>query len=554
MNRTLSTCTALLALFGFTITWQPASGAPAQSVDVPPTVDDYIEQVRADWSVPGVAVSIVRDGEIIFEKGYGVLELDRPERVDENTLFGLGSISKTFTTAVVARLVDQGRLNWDDRVIDYLPSFRLADPWVTEHLTVRDILTHRSGLDQLSNDLAWSLHDISRKEYVARLRYVPFSGRFRDSYTYSNGLMDTLGEVIGVVTGVSWEEAVVQEVFEPLKMTRSVSGRDKLVAAGSLARVWAGRAPEGAVNGKGGLLPGVTNVAAPHGPNREGSTRVYPWHHEQANAPGGGVTASARDMGHFMLAHLSAEGYLQPETIQEMFSLQTMHRNAGFRGEAGTAHHLGLGWHISDHRGYSVVGHGGGQIGYHTRTVLVPAENIGITVLTNLYFLDEFPSPASPPALGIIVSRLLDEVLGLPFVDRNTPALDEAAKNRQSLKKRIEDHQSSIADHRIAPTLPLKYYTGDYAHPAFGAIKVESEGESLRFQFDSSVTGTIAHETGDTFRLHFDSDYYPWTFAITFSPGLKRQPVAALTLRYIENLTDEYYPIDWVFQRMDENE
>ncbi|MGH8235779.1 MAG: serine hydrolase domain-containing protein, partial [Steroidobacteraceae bacterium] len=278
-----------------------------------------------DWGAPGAAVSVVKDGQIVFSKGYGVLELGRPQRVDQNTLFGIGSMSKTFTATIVARLVEQGRLGWDDRIIDHLPTFRLADPWVTAHVTIRDVLTHRVGLDEAGNNAIWAFQSVDREQYVSRLRHVPLTGRFRDTFTYSNGLLTMTGELLEAVAGKSWEELIAAEVFAPLGMTRSVSGRDKLVAPGHWVPNWFGRPPEGALKGQAGLRPGVTNVAAPHGLDRHGRRILYYWHYKPESAPAGAVTSSAHDMGLYMLAYLGEGGFLEPATLHEMLGLQSRH-------------------------------------------------------------------------------------------------------------------------------------------------------------------------------------------------------------------------------------
>lgn len=534
-----------------------SAGAGAQSPHTT-DIDAYVHRALADWSVPGAALAIVKDGKIVLARGYGVLQLSRPELVTENTLFGIGSVTKTFTTATVARLVDAGRLSWDDKVIDRLPGFQLSDPWISEHVTLRDVLTHRVGLDEIENNLPWLLGALPRKEYVARLRLIPVRYAFRDSFNYSNGMVDTLGQLIEAVTGQSWEQQVDANVFRPLGMTRTVSGRDKLVSAQNLAPSWTGRAPDDAVPGLAGLLPGITDVAAPHGPDRSGKMIVYPWHHEQMNAPAGGVTSSAHDMALFMLAHLSGRSasgtvFLKPETLNEMFSTQALHRAtvhmAADNDTAGRVEDVGfgIGWFIQKYAGRKMLEHGGGQIGYSSEIALIPSANLGVCVLLNEHYFDEHSFTARPLATALMY-RLLDREMNLEPLDWSRRFLERTRARKAAAEEKIARYLAK-ADGRPNLSRPdLKQYAGLYRHPANGELRLIADRDGLGFAFTPLITGRLVQESENIFRLQFDNEHYHTRAFALVLPARTEAKVDSLTLKVALAGDDEFYPIDWTYR------
>ncbi|MGD2152782.1 MAG: serine hydrolase domain-containing protein, partial [Gemmatimonadales bacterium] len=240
-------------------------------------LDAYFAESGEIFEVPGFAVAIVKDGELVFAKGYGVRELGKADRVDEHTLFAIASNTKAFTAAALAILVDGGKLDWDDRVVEHLPYFQLYDPWVTQEMRVRDLLSHRSGLGTFSGDLLWYGTSYSRTEVIRRARYLEAAGEFRSDYGYSNLMFLAAGQLIAAVTGMSWDEVVEREFFEPLGMRRTVTSvRD---------------------------LEGMGNVATPH---RERDGWVFPlyWYDWDSMAPAGGIISSVADMSRWLRLQL----------------------------------------------------------------------------------------------------------------------------------------------------------------------------------------------------------------------------------------------------------
>lgn len=185
-------------------------------------LDAYFEKTAKDWGIPGMSVGIVKDGEIVFSKGYGVLEVNKPEKPDGNTLYAIASNSKAFTSAIIAMLVQEGKLNWKDKVQKYLPYFELYNSFVSNETTIKDLLCHRVGLGTFSGDVIWYKSDLTSEEIIKRLKYIPKQYNFRDGYGYSNVMYITAGEVIKTVTGKTWGENVQERILDPVGMKRTI--------------------------------------------------------------------------------------------------------------------------------------------------------------------------------------------------------------------------------------------------------------------------------------------------------------------------------------------
>lgn len=236
----------------------------------PPDIDAYVARVMKTFEVPGLSLAIVKDGQIVLTKGYGVRETGKLEPVDEHTLFGIASNTKAFTATALAMLVDEGKLRWDDPVVRHLPWFQLYDPYVTRELTVRDLLTHRSGLGLGAGDLLfWPGTTFTRDEILHRMRYVKPASSFRSRYAYDNILYLAAGQIIPAITGKSWDDFVRERIFSPVGMTSSTT------------------TVSGFKRGQ--------NVATPHA-RIEGQVQPIPWMNIDNTAPAGAINSSAADM------------------------------------------------------------------------------------------------------------------------------------------------------------------------------------------------------------------------------------------------------------------
>ena len=438
-------------------------------------LDAYVSRVMKEFQVPGVGLAIVKDGKVIVAKGYGVRELAKPTPADAQTLFGIASNTKAFTATALAILVEEGRLAWDGRVIDVLPWFRLSDPYVTNELTIRDLLVHRSGLGLGAGDLLWwppSTYD--RHEIARRLRFIPLATSFRSTYAYDNVLYTVAGEVIETLSGLTWEEFVQQRVLDQVGMATSNPRHSDATNGG--------------------------NVAAPHAEIDGNLKVVKPFASDNTN-PAGGINSNADDMARWMIVQLDSgriapgKWLFSPNTTVELWTPVTpipigapppelAPLRANFRG-------YGLGFEIRDYRGHKIVTHTGGLPGYVSLVMMVPEIKMGVCVLTNQ------ESGAAFNAIGLYV---LDRYL-------SAPAIDWVASYKAIIARRtarVKDAEGSAASSRNAqskPSLSLERYAGTYRDRWYGDIAITLEDGKLAIQFTKtpSLIGDLDHWQYDTF-------------------------------------------------------
>lgn len=458
--KTLAPAVVVLALAA-----QGAIGAPpARAQDPPaPAREERIEAMRKAWEIPGLAVAIVH-GDSVDARGYGVLEIGRPERVDGHTLFAIGSTTKAFTAAAVGILVEEGRLGWDDRVVDRLPGFALSDPWVTRRLTVRDLLAHRSGLPMANLMWLTGLHD--RPELIRRLRWLDSDGGFRADLAYQNVLYAAAGSIVEEIAGVPWEAFVRDRMLGPLGMGRTRTGvRD---------------------------LAKEENVAAPHA-RVDGEVGPVPYRDIDAVGPAGSIVSSAADMARWLGLHLSGEES-DGRPLSAAVLAETHRPQIVMSGGPGLALFYprtrflayGMGWVVSDYAGRTLLDHGGGIDGMTALVALVPEENLGVAILANR----QLPAPPY-----WILYDVLDEVLGLERTDWSARFLETvAAFSLPPDPPRLEG---------TAPSLPLDRYVGTYHSSPLGAAEVARDGGGLSIRL-GSLAAPLQHWHLDTFRA-------PWS-------------------------------------------
>jgi CubicO group peptidase (beta-lactamase class C family) len=462
---------ALLALSGI------VSAAPPD-VD---SLDEYFSEAREDWKVPGMAVAIIKNGQILLAKGYGVKEMGKPDPVDADTLFAIASNSKAFTAAAISILVDEGKLNWDDRVRNYLPYFRLYDPYVSNEIRIRDLLCHRSGLGTFSGDLLWYLTDYSAEEVVRRARFLAPQGVFRGDYGYSNLMFIAAGEVIRKVSGNSWSDFVSTRILEPLDMKRT------LTSAKEISR--------------------SCNVASPHS-NLFGELSVFPWVSWEASAAAAGIISSANDMAKWIELQLRAGTAPAEEIFSEESNriMRTLHLSlpvssasrklypsTHFRG-------YGLGWSLFDYLGKKVVTHGGAYDGMFSRVALVPEENIGIVILTN----------GTTSLQTALMYRFLDSFLSGEGEDWSKVYLELARRRGEAKLQKVQKlkNRRSVG---TSPSLEPGAYTGTYGGDLYGEAKVWLEDGKLVLQLQPApeLIGDLTHWHYDTYRIQWRRDF-PW--------------------------------------------
>jgi CubicO group peptidase (beta-lactamase class C family) len=442
---------------------------------LPRDFDAYVARVMKDFEVPGIAIAVVKDGRVLLAKGYGVRKLGEPAPVDAQTLFGIASNTKAFTATALGILVEEGKLQWDAPVINYLPWFQMYDPFVTREITIRDLLVHRSGLGLGAGDLLWwptSTYD--RKEIARRLRYIKPETSFRTAYAYDNVLYSVAGEVIEAVSGQTWEDFVSSRILARVGMTTS-SVRHSAAAAGG-------------------------NIATPHAAIDGRVRPIAPFGSDNVN-PAGGINAGAADIAKWLMVQLDsgklADGtrLFKPQTTFELWSIVTPYRvgrvppdlAAQQPNMAGYA----LGFEVRDYRGRKVVTHTGGLPGYVSRITLVPDERLGIAVFTNQEIGQAFQS---------ITWRLLDHFLGAPPTDWQTVYRIRKAR-QDSIVAAQEQAAAAHRDTTSRPSLPLAKYAGAYRDAWYGDISIALENGKLvmRFSHSPPLTGDLEHFQYDTF-------------------------------------------------------
>ena len=473
----VATLTILASLVALAV----VARATAQAGPDVAALDAYIAKARADWDVPGMAVAVVKDGQVVLAKGYGVRELGGTGPVDDQTLFAIASNSKAFTSAALAILVREGKLGWDDRVVDHLPWFQLYDPYVTSDVRIRDLLSHRTGFTAYSGDLVWYGTTYSREEVVRRARYLKPVAPFRASYGYSNVMFAAAGLVVEQASGQRWEDFVRARIFDPLGMTRTLASVDALAK--------------------------TTNVATPHGLS-EGALRAFPWVNWEGSGPAASVLSSVADMATWIRLQLG-RGSVDDVTLfsdAESDQMWTPHasftvsRAASQRTPSTHFRGYGLGWSLSDYRGRKIVEHGGAYDGMYSRVALVPEENLGLVVLTN-----------SMTSISSALSmRILDAYLGGEPRDWSQEYLERYRKSEADKVERI----AAIERTRIEgthPSFPLAAYAGTYGGDLYGDVTVSLEDGRLvlRMLPNPDLVADLSHFHHDTFEIRWRRPF-PW--------------------------------------------
>ena len=433
-------------------------------------LDNYINASMKEWEVPGLAIAVVKDDKVVFARGYGVRELGKPSAVDPNTIFAIASTTKAFTAALIGTLVDEKKVKWDDPVATLLPNFRLADPYSTYELTLRDILSHRSGLPR--GDRLWYLSPFDRAEVIRRLRFLEPNTSFRSAYGYQNIMFLTAGEVVTAVSGETWDDALRRRIFEPLGM-RSTSTSTQALKQGM-------------------------NVAAPHD-RILGRVTTIRWPSYDNLAGAGSMNSTVLDMAQWLRLQLNRGSFgggriFSDSVAREMHTPHTIIRLTRETEEMFPEVHFaayGLGWSMRDYRGRKLVGHGGVLDGMRTEVMLVPEERLGVVVMANL---DGTNLP------NAVVYRVIDSYLGKTGKDWNAVLL---RAYRQARARADSAELKTIAErvHNTQPRLPLEKYAGTYADSLYGAVEVSADAGRLVFRMGPHFVGDAEHWHYETFRI-----------------------------------------------------
>lgn len=476
-------------------------------------VDELVENALKSFNVPGIAVAIVKDGKVVLSKGYGVKSILTKEKVDANTLFGIASNSKAFTTSALAMLVDEKKLKWDDKVTQYIPEFKMYDEYVTNEFTIRDLVTHRSGLGLGSGDLmVWpDGTDFKTTDIIQNLQYLKPVSSFRTKYDYNNLLFIVAGEVIEKASGKTWCDFIEERIMKPLEMNHS---------AASYVR-----------------LKDTTNIIDPHVPTN-GKLKIISRYKNQSFDAAAGIYSSVNDLSKWMILQLQNGKYGPEKQLQlfskkeqnEMWSLQTIipantrpPYNTHFSG-------YGLGWFLSDLKGYKEVTHTGGLEGIVTQTTLFPELNLGIVVLTN---------QQSGAAFTAITNTIKDSYLDIPYTNYVEIYSKREKDNIAEADKTTTEVWSTVAKNKKDKLkIDLKKYEGYFVDNWFGQIEIFEKKGKLFFKSIRSpqLAGEVFFYKDNTLAVKWDNRSFNADAFLLFemdekgiSEALKMLPISELT-------------------------
>ncbi|MEO8000778.1 MAG: serine hydrolase [Arenimonas sp.] len=471
-------------------------------------LDTFIEKGMKDWKLPGLSIAVVKDDKLVYLKGFGIRTLGDTTPVDADTQFGIMSTTKAFTTLSIAMLVDEGKINWDDPVTKYLPWFQMPTPYLTEQVTVRDLLRHNAGLGNA--DILWSRGDFNTHEILTRVHYLKPAYSLRSSFIYQNVMYGAAGEVIAAASGMSWEQFVTTRILKPLEMDHSYA---------SLALSLASK---------------DSNRSSAHFEidNQLRVIRDVP----VDPVPAAGATwSTASDMGHWLQFLLAGGQYkgkrlVSEESFHELFSPQSLiPPNDFYPSTALTKPHwtaYGLGWFLQDYRGKFVAMHTGSMDGRTALIGLLPDDHLGVYVFGNADHVE---------LRHAIMLKVFDLYTDAPTRDWSADLLKLYTDAKKEQDKAVAEQEKQRVK-GTRPSLALNEYTGRYVHPAWGDIVVSEQNGKLKIRFGigEENDGILEHWNYDSFRARFGDGRYGWTMLqFSLSPNGK---VASLGF----DDTDEY--------------
>lgn len=440
--------------------------------------NDFLLEKMKEWNIPGMAVGIINDNEIIYAEGLGLRDIDKNLETTKDTLFAIGSASKSFTTLAIGILVDEGKLDLDTPIKKYMPSFELNNKYTEEHLTLRDMLCHRSGLPR--HDALWYNSSFCRKELVDRLKYLEFSKDFRETWQYNNLMYATVGYIIELVTGMTWEDFVKSRILEPLGMNNTNFSVDVSKKSADYSQPYEQKGKE------------INQIN---------------FRNMDSIGPAGSINSNLTDMLKWLNFHINNgnindEQIISEKTISELHSPQIPCQLIPLKFDELQFSSYGLGWFIEAYRGRKHVNHGGNIDGFCSYTSFLPDENIGIVILTNL----NNPFCAMPIAYSIY-----DKLLGYDYTDFYKKLQNEAEKMLKAMEGARETARNAKKED-LTPSHSLEEYTGIYENPGYGSVKIEIKDNNLKLTYNN-IEYILNHKCYDIFNMTFMEFYeIPVTF------------------------------------------
>ena len=447
-------------------------------------LNQRIEETYQTFKPTGLSVAVIKDGKPVLMRSFGIRSQETGEKATNQSLYNIASCTKPFTSAAIAMLVQQGKVKWDDKVREYIPELKLGDPFITENLTIEDILSHRSGLITFMGDLLWYQTDYTNEEIIERMEFLPIDNQFRADYGYQNNMFMIAGEIVERVSGKTWSDFVQQEIFNPLEMSDSRPSNDELMED--------------------------DEIAYPHLKGRQ--VELYDFN---ATKPAASIMSNVNDLSHWVELVLNEGVYkgdtlLQPGMLTELMSPRTSFKVSKRQEENGTQFRAyALGWSVFDYYGVKVAEHNGGMPGYITKVSVVPGENLGVVVLNNGF--DFFTHE-------VILHEVLDHYLK-PGNEKDWIQLSQKQKENYTNYK--ENQRNARLNSRISgtrPSLKKEQYTGKYKDQMYGKATISIKERELFLTLEPAgdvFSAKMKHWHHDTYRVDFDDPFLPFGL-ITF--------------------------------------
>jgi CubicO group peptidase (beta-lactamase class C family) len=474
------------------------------------SLDQYVNRALVEWKIPGAAVCVVKDGKVVWMKGYGLKEVGSSEKVDENTLFMIGSNTKAFTATALAMLHSRKKLSLDDRVQKWLPDFKLFDPWVAKETNIRDLLCHRLGFETFQGDFMYFDSDLTKDEVKEKMSKLKPLYSFRGKWGYCNSAFMIAGEIFPKVTGKTWAEFLTDSIFRPLNMNRTIA-----LSAG---------------------ITSATNKASAHTVTN-GILKKVSYGNIDNLAPAGSISSSINDMSNWVLMHLN-EGKHQGKQLLSNSAIYQTWLPHSILGNGNVLHNkghfllYGLGWMLQEYNGRKIVAHTGGVNGFVTSVTLLPEEELGIIVLTNTDANNFFEA---------LKWEIMDAYMGLPYRNYSSTYLGFHQQSQNDAAEWLKLKKDTVST--ASDALPLSLYAGDYEHEVYGKMKITLENGKLisRFEHHKGREAVLELLSRGRFLATFNDPLYgvnEWKFS------LDKEKVKSVTVRvadFVEFTPYEFY-------------
>lgn len=493
----------LIVLLGLS---RSSVGQEELPVFIKDSLDGYLKEQQAKWKIPALAVAIVKDGKVVKQYVHGVTDHESNTPIDENTLFMIGSNTKAFTSVLMATLAEEKKFSLKDPVKKWLPYFKLYDPYLTEHVDIVDVLSHRVGFETFQGDFLNFDNELTSKEIIKKFALIKPTHQYRDTWGYFNTGYTIAGQIVKKATGKTWAEQIQERIFNPLGMTNSLALSKEMNTA--------------------------SNRTLAH-TIIDGEAVIIEYGDIDATSPAGSISSSISDMSKWVMALLNNGAVDRKQVIPARAIRETITPRS-IMGSADNPFSLyGLGWDIQSLEGHKLIMHTGGIHGYVTSVTTVPRENLGIVILTNTdsnYLFEGLKYDILRPFIDLPQQHLSDKYHA--YYTQNK--MRDAAKSEE-LQKQI--------DKKVAPTVPLEAFEGRYVNEVYGSLDISrhAEGLTIAFEHHKKLFVSLAHLENDTFLASFSNVLYGES---VFPFEVQDGKVKKFTLKLhpqVENTTYDFY-------------